>query len=292
MTSIHAPIPPALKDAVTEAKLRGEENRVAIEERDETHITQRRKEHRAQNVTMKKFVRKAGSADQLSLPPSGVLADDSRNTSEDGMSEDENESKENDPSLSPSPVNLAPPSPRKKVLGKRPLSVLSTPFPEDPETDMMLVDEDGDTDAPSMSSSEQNISANTAPVRATASLQRKSPKLSLLNQGVNASGRVRDDLQIYEDGSEMAIQDVSRRSSGAGKENPAGLKEMRRFDAARAVNGSNPLSPGRAQALSAPTTALSAASESSKALKKISGGVRKVSASATKARPRIGVRRL
>lgn len=291
MTSIHAPIPPEFKDAVTEAKLRGEDEGAVIEERDEIRLARPRKEHRVHNVTMKEAAHRVEAAGQQSQPPSDVA--DVRTTSEDGMSEDENEDQENDPSRSPIPVKLAPPSPRRNALGKRPLSVLTAPFPEDPDTDIMLVDEDDDMDSPSMTSSERNICANNVPARTTTSPQRKSPKLSLLDKS-SGSGRIRNDLQIYEDGSEMAIQDVSRRSRDTGKENQTFglLKETRQFQVVGVVNGSEPLPAEQAQALLAPTIPLSTSGESSKVSKKAAAGVRKVSSSATKARPRIGVRRL
>jgi ubiquitin-conjugating enzyme E2 S len=154
---------------------------------------------------------------------------------------------------------------------------------------MMLVDEDEDLESPWMSSSEQNIQANANRSR---SPHRKQVKLSLLNRGLNASGRLRDDLQIYEDVPEITTQDVSRRLSGDGKENREsdlavlGLKERCEMQAAKTVT---PLSAGTAQIRPASSLASSAAPSK---VSKVSAGVRKVSSGAGKTKPRIGVRRL
>ncbi|KAJ5832711.1 Ubiquitin-conjugating enzyme E2 [Penicillium riverlandense] len=280
MTSIHAPISADLKDAVTEAKLRGEDAGAVFEEKDNTGFQRPRKEQRIQTVTMKTTVRATGptqepAGDSFAMPSD----DDSEN--EDPASA----SKENDPSLSPTPVRLAPPSPRKNALGKRPLSSLPVPYAEYPDSDMMLVDEEEDMGSLCMSSSEQNIQANTS---RPGSPQRKQIKLSLLNRGLNASSRVRDDLQIYEDVPEFSTQDASRRLSGDGKENPLaviGLKEKREIQTAKTVT---PLSTGSAQ----PRLASSLASSAAPKVSKVAAGVRKVSSGAAKPKPRIGVRRL
>lgn len=281
MTSIHAPISADLKDAVTEAKLRGEDAGAVFEEKDNTSFQRPRHEQRIQTVTMKKTVRTTGPTQEPATDSSAMLEDD------DSENEDPaSASKENDPSLSPTPVRLAPPSPRKNALGKRPLSSLPLPYAEYPDSDMMLVDEDEDMDLPCMSSSEQNIQANTS---RSGSPQRKQIKLSLLNRGLNASSRVRDDLQIYEDVPEFSTQDVSRRLSGDGKENPLavlGLKEKCEMQTAKTAT---PLSAGSAQTRLASSLASSAAPSK---VSKVAAGVRKVSSGAGKPKPRIGVRRL
>jgi ubiquitin-conjugating enzyme E2 S len=253
MTSIHAPIPPGLKNSVLEAKHRGEDPSSIHREEDTT--TQRpRKQQCLHPGTIKNQV------------PDDTISD---SENDDPASA----SKENNPSFSPTPVRLTPPSPRKTALGKRPLSVLAMPYPEDPDADMMLVDSDSEHDSLPKSSSEQNISANTR--TRTASPQRKSPKLSL-SKG-NASFR-RDDLQIYEDVPDRTL-DLSR--SGDGKENhtSTGMKDVLVQD--KAAN-----SFGQTQGLSVkPVT-----SSASRVSKKVAGGPRKVSLA--KAKPRIGVRRL
>jgi ubiquitin-conjugating enzyme E2 S len=114
MTSIHASIPSNLKAAVSEAKGRGEEQ---IEN------------------------------EPVPAQPDTVYVD--------AESEDETENgKENDASLSPSPVDPHPPASihRPTVLGKRPLGEL--PTPEEPPSE----DEEEDN---SLTHSERNIVANT-----------------------------------------------------------------------------------------------------------------------------------
>lgn len=213
----------------------------------------------------------------------------------DGENDPASASKENDPCLSPSPVNLAPPSPRKNAPSKRPLSVLSMPYPED-EADMMLVDQDPDSDSPTMSSNERNITANLR--SRTSSPQRKTPKLSLLSRGINASGRLlHDTMPIFEDFPALSMADPSCRLSGDGKENRGsatvrGLKEKRDLHHSKALN-SNPHVPTALH--QAPTPSLSSSIPSSSASKisknkKTIGGPRR--STAVKAKPRIGVRRL
>ncbi|KAJ6025770.1 Ubiquitin-conjugating enzyme [Penicillium canescens] len=297
MTSIHAPIPLDLKDAVSEAKLRGEDAGTVLEGRQESSFQQTRRQRRNHNATTKKPVRRATRIETLSH--SHPFTQASQPMSDEEMSDGENDpasaSKENDPALSPSPVNLAPPSPRKNAPGKRPLSVLSMPYPED-EADMMLVDQDSDTDSPAMSSNEQNITANLR--SRTSSPQRKTPKLSLLSRGINASGRLHDTMPIFEDFPGLSMTDPSRRLSGDGKENRGsatvrGLKEKRDLHRSKALN-SNPHVPTALH--QAPTPSLSSSSIPGSSASKISknkktiGGPRKTTA--VKAKPRIGVRRL
>ena len=118
------------------------------------------------------------------------------NEPSDDDDDEANASKENDPSLSPSPVSPALPSPRKNILGKRPLSALPTPI--DPD-----IDED-DTTGPSPS--ERNIAINSPyfpadeqPCAGTlTSRPRKSPKLAERSREVNASSRSKDEQDAIE----------------------------------------------------------------------------------------------
>lgn len=287
MTSIHAPIPLDLKSAVTEAKLRGEEPGTKLDEHtDETSMQPTQKGKRPQAAS-KRATRKTPSEQQpLS---SHTFYHPTPPLSDDPMSEDENDpasgSKENDPSLSPMPVSLVPPSPRKTALGKRPLSVLSIPYPEE-DADMMLIDDDSDTDTP-MTSNEQNISANTR--SRTSSPLRKAPKLSMLSGGINATGRFRDEMPIYEDVPQLPMTDPFRRLSGDGKENhvSATRKDKHRLSPSKAL-GTTPMSPANSRS-STPLQS-SFPDISSKVPKKKSMGVHKRSIS--KAKPRIGIRRL
>ncbi|KGO67804.1 Ubiquitin-conjugating enzyme, E2 [Penicillium italicum] len=309
MTSIHAPIPPNLKDAVTDAKFRGEEAGATPKEKEEEDaavIQRPRKQARTHAATTKKITRNTATFENISQPtnpsqsssnpftqPPPPMTDDVDSESDDPATA----SKENNPTLSPSPVHFAPPSPRKTALGKRPLSVLSIPYPEDSDTDMMLIDSDNDNDTPAMTSNERNITANTR--SRTSSPLRKTPKLSLLCGGVNASGRLRDEMPIFEDLPQLAMQDPLRRLSGDGKENRGsatarGLKEKREYHPIKTLNGSTPLSPAHAQlptpSVSSSSSSLSGSSTSGISKKKAMSGQHK--RLAVRAKPRIGIRRL
>lgn len=253
MTSIHAPIPHDLKISVHEAKHRGEDPSSLRHDEEREPTTQRpRRHHRLHPRTIKKPIKPTPSEDTMS------------------DSETEDPSKENDPSLSSTPVHLTPPSPRK-ALGKRPLSVLTMPYPEDPDGDMMLIDSDSEPSL-QMSSSEQNICANIR------SPPRKSPKLS---PSKGNSLRLRDGLQIYEDVPDRTVE-ISCRFSGDGKENRAGTMKDVELQGKTALNT---LSQSSGLAMKTPLD-----SNPSRVSKKVVGGSRKLSA--PKAKPRIGVRRL
>lgn len=283
MTSIHAPIPLDLKPAVTEAKLRGEEAGTELKEQEgETSIPPTQKPRRAHPAS-RRTIYKTPSEPPLHTShgfahPTPPMSDD--------MSEDEADpasaSKENNPSLSPSPVALAPPSPRKTALGKRPLSVLSIPYPEE-DADMMLIDQDSDADTP-MTSNEQNISANTR--SRTSSPLRKTPKLSQPCGGVNATGRFGDEMAIYEDVPQLPIVDPFRRLSGDGKENHVSAMRKGKHTFSPVKTSGSALSSANTQL----PTPLSPLPTASKVPKKKSMGVHKRPMS--KAKPRIGIRRL
>ncbi|KAL4942329.1 ubiquitin-conjugating enzyme/RWD-like protein [Aspergillus oleicola] len=272
MTSIHAPIPTDMRQQVMEAKMRGEELGTTIPEEQHQQQEEKKKEKetsrsphsqkgiRIQSVTMKK---KPAHTRTGATPQPQSHLHPSENTrphhvhDPPDISDDETEnenpataSKENDPSLSPSPVKLAAPplltlSPRKNAHGKRPLSVLTTsasasamdvdPFfePED------LMDADDDMN---MTASERNIAANansqfhsyhSTPARdigmqdrdrdRDGSPQRKSPKLSLLNRGYTPRYQGREEsigveMKIYEDA-------PSRPTRGSGEDSLSGLQE-------------------------------------------------------------------
>ncbi|KAF4238329.1 hypothetical protein CNMCM8980_002153 [Aspergillus fumigatiaffinis] len=284
MTSIHAPVPPDLKAAVVEAKSRGEEAGMLIPEHEGARYMPSRAGIRVQSLTMK--TKKPSVTPQ---PPDQTNADTLDNNSESDDDSDTTRpstSKENDPSLSPSPVKLALPSPRKNAHGKRPLSDLTTSL--DPEPDSLL---DPDfapsrtTDKPTMTmtTSEKNIAANQPrDPSPQPQPQRKSPKLSLLDKGVNASARIRDDvIIIFEDASDPS--DLPSHHSNDSKENHAAL------NASKGMGPSARKSPHYPSTLLAPSTAVTCPSGSkSRAV----SGSRKVSSSSMKAKPRIGIRRL
>lgn len=297
-----------------EAKMRGEENGIMVPEQEDTSRSLRSlKGTRVQTVTMKqKPARKEANRAQ---------SQDAENTYphheplEQQFSDDENEnptcaSKENDPSLSPSPVKLAPPSsPRKNAHGKRPLSVLTTSMDIEPS---FMEYEDMDT-TDGMTASERNIAANTTPTRdiqeRDSSPQRKSPKLSLLNRGLNnhASWPLREDnsigldLKIYED-DESSGSDSHRSSCSSrdGKENPSSSFSRGPFKdqdldpvALKTQQYSERAHPLAILNSSSNTPHPYSLGSSSSLLEKPVSGTRKVSGSGLKkAKPRIGIRRL
>lgn len=292
MTSIHAPIQPALQAAVKEAKYRGEDPSSIPVDRDELRNPRPRKQPRMRSNIPKKTVRRLNPPDShlphaAAEPSLPTLPEN--NDQDDVMNDSENDSlaasgKENDPSLSPTPILPAPPSPRKNTLGKRPLSVISTSYPDDPDADMMIIDSDSEEECVQVSPSDRNIAANFIHSRQSPSPQRNPPKLAL-SKGNNTPLRLRDDLQIYED--------VPDRTRYNGKENHdsglLGLKERPDMQAATFGNSTNPLSSGPNPNLPAPPI-FSKAKHPSKVTKKVGGGARKPAG--TKSKPRIGVRRL
>lgn len=220
MSSIHAPVPTDMKTSVTEAKLRGEDAGAVIhEQQDDIRSSRSRKGTRVQSVTMKKNpsseqdlnLTGRGASSRLTPQPrvTSTCSDTSDNENDENEDGENMPSKENDPSLSPSPVKMTPPSPRKNALGKRPLSVLPMPLEHGPSTAMPTsAHTPMDTDFPEeeeydMTASEKNVAANNNNKNNTyyepheedqQQPQRKSPKLSVLNRGTNSSGRIRDDI--------------------------------------------------------------------------------------------------
>lgn len=303
MTSIHAVIPSDLKDAVKAAKHRGEDPSSIREEQDDDIPQQRqRKQQRLQTGTTRKPNRKPTTEQSPNPEPPTTTQQTPGESASDSENDDPaSASKENDPSLSPTSVRqAAPPSPRKSALGKRPLSVLAVPYPEDPDADMMLVDSESEREPQSatMTTSERNISANRR-TRSPVSPVRKSPKLTL-SKGANASVRLRDDLQIYEDVPDRTVNDLTHRFGGDGKENRdsaggGGLnaKGKGELQAGKGTTaGANVPTTGQTPAMStsAKSPSLSARSSSKVSNKVVGNGARKVSA--PKAKPRIGIRRL
>lgn len=251
MTSIHASIPREMRAAVAEARRRGDDSTSDIPEEKKGRPEVPRAAASSTSVVMKRRPHPLRSVQ--SAPASTDHAE-----SEDEDDDPASASKENDPSLSPSPVSPIPTSPRRHVLGKRPLSDLPPPLDPDLEAE-------GNDDAGSPS--EQNITNNISrtpqpPSQSSGAPMRKSPKLMELVKGVNASGRIRDDdAQIYEDS-----------NTGEGKENMgSGGQEKATPIEKKAVAGSTPNGTGTPKPAS----------------------VRKASAPGTgKGKARVGLRRL
>lgn len=319
MTSIHAPIQPALQGAVQEAKHRGEDPGSVHRETD-IHHQRPRKQQRIQTGTAMKNNRPP--SEYIPHPPRDIATHPQPVPEDDPMQmsdvDDENDdpasaSKENNPSLSPTPVRLAPPSsPRKNAFGKRPLSVLSLAYPEDPDTEMMLVDSESEpeheVDTPqtnlSFSSSDKNIAANTSSSSTTFSRyarhspsmspQRKTPKLALSRRG-NTPTRLREDVQIYEDVPDRTLTDISRRFGSDGKENrdsisvPRALKDIRGLHTEKVAHPTNPQAMQSGHQPNCNASPLISNQSPSKVSKKALG-LRK--GALPKVKPRIGLRRL
>ncbi|KAK2782020.1 hypothetical protein FQN52_001244 [Onygenales sp. PD_12] len=333
MTSIHAPIPKDMRDAVMEAKRRGDDSGAAVlDEEDRLPIGSRKVSTNLSSVVMKKPVQKNPEGRRIEKLDIRVK-ENPRNGSSSSSSQQANEeesdtedagsaSKENDPSLSPSPVCILPPSSRESVLGKRPLSVLSTPS----EPEMVLVNDDDAGDDDGMTASERNIAANTPQMQVCEQPQRKSPKLSELSKGVNASGRLREgssdrrlgsktpdprdgnpgqdhEIQIYDESSRQSslLLGSSNEKRSDEKENVVGSPTMP-FSAAVSMRGSKEQAV-KHRVPSMTENSGSSGSPASKAKPVVSIGAttmkpfsnptaRKVSSSAAKSKPRVGLRRL
>jgi ubiquitin-conjugating enzyme E2 S len=238
MTSIHAQIPAEMKAAVTEARRRGDEGNKDIPEKQPNRPAGPRTTSSSSSVVMKKraepprlTLTNSTSGSALTTVGVGTLSSRRRNglqpsvlTHDEEESEEEDAataSKENNPSLSPSPVSPAPPSPQRNILGKRPLSALPTPI--DPD----LTDEEADEDdllSPSERNVANNLTQTPQPSQQSNGPARKSPKLSELCKGVNvnASGRIRDDVQIYEDSN----TGEGKENLGSGGEKAHGMKKV------------------------------------------------------------------
>ncbi|KAJ5180613.1 Ubiquitin-conjugating enzyme E2 [Penicillium capsulatum] len=287
MASIHAPIPTALRSAVQEAQSRGDDVRSSSREKgDETQYQRPRKQQRIHRGTPKKTARRTSSPTHFPHAARDLTDVGQRTSEDENMGDSENDdpasaSKENNPSLSPTPVRLAP-SQRKNALGKRPLSILAMPYPEDPDTEMMLVDSDpepGPEISPASSTSEQNIAANALYSRKSASPQRKPPKLPL-RRGNNTPTRLRPDLPIYEDVPDRTRSDSARGFNGIDKRH---YPEIHNTNPPPAV-------PSGHRQNGFPAATPQPGLHPPKVPKKGFGGPRK--AGAPRPKPRIGVRRL
>ncbi|KAL5002697.1 ubiquitin-conjugating enzyme/RWD-like protein [Aspergillus recurvatus] len=308
MTSIHAPVPAEMRTEVMEAKMRGEDSGTTVPEQQEemTRSLRSRKGTRVQSITMKKPTRKDTGGSQSRDSENTRPHQDQPDQHYELFSDDENEnlacaSKENDPSLSPSPVKFAPPlSPRKNAHGKRPLSVL-TPSTMDIDHFVSTEPEDMqlDTSDNLMTASERNIAANSTPTPdiqdGDSSPQRKSPKLSLLNRGPN-SRLLREelgidfDLTIYEDAPE-ALNPNPLRPPPITNSSSSSQHPLMKLDLEPAISQSHQ-HVGHAHPLSILSSS-SAACSNQTLLKKPVSGTRKVSGPGLKkAKPRIGIRRL
>lgn len=262
---------------VREAKLRGEDAGTVIpeKEQEQSRPSQAQKGTRVHSLRMK--AKPSSNSEPSSHRPSTNLIQGpsshhyqhhqpTQETTYSTISDSEDEdltsaTKENDPSLSPSPVKLAPPSPRKNAHGKRPLSVLSMPL--DPDIDH----QDYNNEVEAMTESEKNIAANEP----DSGPQRKSPKLSILNRSANFT-RPGDELTIFEDPDPF----VTNRESLDGKENQASSGQSKPQSKNQSALSSTSKPPASASTSKKPTATSRPAPPSS----------------SSKRKPRIGIRRL
>ena len=189
MTSIHAPIPPHLKDGVLEAKRIGEEDSAVPRHDAPERPGASRASSSTASVVMKKRARSnaqdaRGESDTRSSSSTHLTPD----VSEDREGDDD--TKENDPSHSPTPNFGAQESIRKNALGKRPLSELPTPIDPD-ATDSNHLAENRTT-----AQSDEEIPASQMPIiddDRSSEPAKKSPKLEISARNLDNYGKVRQE---------------------------------------------------------------------------------------------------
>jgi ubiquitin-conjugating enzyme E2 S len=189
MTSIHAPIPPNLRDAVLEAKRTGEERGPRPHYEAATPPAASRASSIATSAVRKNqaepHTQDAGQENDNNALLGSLGFSDVPDDHGEG-----DDAKENDPSHSPSPVLLNHESSRRNVLGKRPLSELPTPIDPD-STDSNIPPENYsatriEEKAPPSQPPTADNEASSEPVK-------KSPKLDISARGLNNYGRVRQE---------------------------------------------------------------------------------------------------
>jgi ubiquitin-conjugating enzyme E2 S len=316
MTSIHAPIPQGMIEAVLEAKRRGEDPGTTVRLDEDPQIQTVKGATRTTSLVMKK----------KQAAPTAQESEQTTDSREEAVQSDADmeaeDPKENDPSLSPSPVTIPPPpSPRKNVLGKRPLSVLATRLPD---ADVVMGD-DSDSDEHTfdgMTASERNVAANksanssftqgfssSSSTSSTDNLFQKSssPKSFTFGDSDTTMAPPSSSYAIYEDGQD-SIAHLHTRCISHGKENlttTAGFLQTRKEPSAGGGSGvvvqkNHPSSiPLGVSSVATHHNVVAAAAGKPLAPGKItkptvSGGIggRKTSYSVARGKPRVGVRRL
>lgn len=298
MTSIHAPIQPAMKAAVKEAKYRGEDPESVPVDEDELQNPRPRKVRRLQSSIPKRKVGKifpcsSRTTQHALAEPTQPALPENNDRDDHPMADSENEElagsgKENDPSLSPTPVRPSPPSPHKNTPSKRALSVISTSFPDDSDADMMLIDSDSEIEypnTPKMSASDRNISANLYHARLSPTPQGKGRMLTP-RKGTNPPLRLREEPQIYEDVPDRTRHNGNRQENL--NDGMQGLEEPSGMQAATPKTSTNTLLSGLTSTLPAPSVSPRSKGPS-KVTKKVVGARK---AAGIKPKPRIGIRRL
>lgn len=287
MASIHARIPKTLQDEVLEAKRRGEESELITIDRLKQQPIANVKACNTSIVAGKRpnhlHIRSSQRLEQM--PHARIGQPEELENNSDADTEDEaSASKENDPSLSPSPVAVE--SPRISVSTKRPLSDL--PTPTEPEY--------APGSLSGISPSEQNIPSTiplSTPLGSTSDDSIESLKLAERSRSINHVGRALQDTTkdqpVFIPFDETATSDddnppASKRiCSREGKEN--GFEELGICEAA--ILTARPVLTSGNNNVLVPAARLPAAS----ARKPIVNNA-VVGSSRTTARPRVGLRRL
>lgn len=165
LTSIHAPIPPNLKEAVLEATRRGEERGSGQQCNPVEQPTSSGSSSTVTSVVMKNQTMPNAQRGREGNAENSSPKSSSANLPDDPVEDD---AKENEPYHSPSPMHLSHESSRRDILGKRPLSELPTPI--DPD--------DGDA---STNGQDEKTPHNRLPTMHNSSPghARKSPKLDI-----------------------------------------------------------------------------------------------------------------
>ncbi|KAJ5902190.1 Ubiquitin-conjugating enzyme E2 [Penicillium taxi] len=309
MTSIHAPIPHHLSEAVKEASIRCEDPTPKAYQMDRDPHNQRpRKLQRIQTGSSKRSSRYPTPFEDLPHAPRDIrtafttpslMSEDEHMTDSD-IENSASASKENNPSFFSPPPRITPLSPRKNAHGKRPLSILAIPYPEELEEDIMLIDSESDSESAPKTASERNISANINNIKASnpcacISPMRKPRKLALGRSTITPR-RHREELQIYEDAPDRMNYDLPQQLSAAGKENrDSGIRALNRKDdrgpqAVKTANGLN-VPAGQMQNVTMKSISSQASQLSSK-VPKVFSTLRMGALPKPRPKPRIGVRRL
>lgn len=289
MTSIHAQIPPEMKEAVLEAKRRGEAAGTEMKEEIIPRPGMNVKFASSSSVVMKKLpshlaLTQAASARRVQSAPTSQIMGGDKSEDTEAEDDDASASKENDPSLSPSPVTT-PQSPRRPMLAKRPLSDLPTPIEPDSDCE----------DAAGLSPSERNIVNNTPLLPASAVVPissssftdptRRPSTLAERSRSVNFTSRGLQDASA-EGLAIVPFEDKTSSDDGP----PATKRVCSREGKENVSEGSNEVKP--AASIMRPASANVGSTKTS------TGVVRKVPAAGAvgtgnvKARARVGLRRL
>jgi ubiquitin-conjugating enzyme E2 S len=189
MTSIHAPIPPNLRDAVLEAKRTGEDRESAPHDEAATLPAASRVSLIATSTVGKIHATSNAQDAAQENDNNALLSSLSCSDVLDDPAEGD-DAKENDPSHLPSLALSNNESSRRNVLGKRPLSELPTPMDPDFTDSGILVENHGATYMEEKAPPGQPLTADNEP---SSEPVQKSPKLDISVRSLSNYGRVRQE---------------------------------------------------------------------------------------------------